>query len=51
MEESRIREARCNKKYKEIRMWIDRPSYLRRIHLDWIEDGRALMMMRCGNME
>jgi len=39
MEESRIREARCNKKHKEIRMWIDRPSYLWRVHLDWIRDG------------
>jgi len=51
MEENRIREARYNKKYKEI-MWIDRPSYLQRVDLDWIEDGiRALMMLRCGNME
>jgi len=40
MEESRIREVKCNKKYKEVRMWIDRPSYLftQRVDLDWIEE-------------
>jgi len=54
MEESRIREARYNKKYKKIGAKTDNPSYLRSKNLDRIRIGnetKALIKTRCGNLE
>jgi len=52
--DSRIREERYNKRYKEVGVGIERPSYLRREILDIEGIGdkvRALLRLRCGNME
>jgi len=49
-----IREARYNKKYKELGLAADKPRYLREENLErlWIrEEIRALIRTRCGNME
>jgi len=53
-EESRISEARYNKKYKEIKKAGIVPKYLRLESKKETQKGkgtRALMKLRCGNME
>jgi len=53
-EDSRIRQARYNIKYKEIKLDGRGPSYLRNDKektLDRGEDIRALLKLRCGNLE
>ncbi|KYN11380.1 hypothetical protein ALC57_16457 [Trachymyrmex cornetzi] len=50
--DNKIREAKYNKKYKEI--GTDRPSYLLKENLNKIMKGdgvRGLVRVRCGNME
>lgn len=51
---SKIKEARYNKKYKELEKGIGKPGYLKKESLEKIEIGdriRALIRIRCGNME
>lgn len=53
-EEGKIREARYNKKYKELETGDEGPSYLRKSSVDEGNIGdmiRALLRVRCGNME
>lgn len=52
--DSRIRNAKYNKRYKEIEVKGGRPRYLMNESINklWIGDGvRALIRLRCGNME
>lgn len=54
MEESKIREAKYNKKYKNIEVDGRRPKYLEKYYSGKGEFGmgvRALISLRCGNME
>ena len=54
IDEERIRNAKYNKKYKEMRGDGERPKYLRKKFLEntkWGERIRALAKIRCGNME
>lgn len=52
--DSKTKEARYNRKYKEIGMGRGKPEYLRKNEMDkkGIGDGiRALIRLRCGKME
>lgn len=54
VEESKIREARYNRKYKKLETEIEGPRYLRKGSVDIgnIRDIiRALLKVRCRNME
>lgn len=54
MEESKIREAKYNKKYKNIEVDGRRPKYLEKYYSGKGEFGmgvRDLISLRCGNME
>jgi len=53
-DESRIREARYNKKYKELGLVVSKPRYLCEENLErlWIgEEIIALIRTRCDNIE
>lgn len=54
VEKSRIREARYNKKYRELETRLKGPKYLRKVGADKNNIGdnvRALLRLKCGNME
>lgn len=54
MEGSRIEKAKYNEEYKEIEVKEKTPLYLSKMNLENINEGkavRALLRMRCGNME
>lgn len=54
MEENKIREAKYNKKYKNIKVEGGRPRYLEKFYSgkeEWGMGVRALIRLKCGNME
>lgn len=54
IEEGKIRKAKYNRRYKEIRKYLDNPRYLLDKSMDRItvgDEGRALIKIRCCNME
>lgn len=55
MDDAKIRNAKYNKKYKEIRTGVLKPIYLREEYVieneNESDEIRALMKVRCGNME
>ncbi|KMQ97412.1 hypothetical protein RF55_2255 [Lasius niger] len=54
VEECKIKEAKYNKKYKDLEPLLEGPRYLRKVCLDKGNTGdnvRALLRLRCGNME
>lgn len=54
VEECKIREARYNKKYKDLETRLEEPRYLRKVCADKGNTGdnvRALLRLRCRNIE